>query len=236
MTPLLAERLSEDRSLQRIFRHHAGDVYRYALALLREPSDAEDVTTTTFLNAYGALQRGASPGAAQSWLIGIAHDVCRYRAGEGPRRFGEPEPDEDLGELKPDEGFPTVGDVREAVGALTHDERAALILRELEGCSCREVAAALGVTTEAAEVLVFSARRSLRERLECALTCAQAELAISRDLDGMLSAADYAALSAHLRRCPGCGELARTQRMQRAAIRALAQIPLPDSLASIAAG
>lgn len=235
MTTLLAERLREDRSLQRIFRHHAGDVYRYALALLREPSDAEDVTKTTFLNAYGALRRGASPGAApQTWLIGIAHDVCRYRAGEGPRLLDEPEPDDDFGQLEPEVGFPTADDVREAFGALTHEERAALILRELEGGSCREVATALGVTTETAEVLVFSARRSLREQLERALTCPRAELAISRDLDGMLAAADYAALSAHLRRCPRCAELARTQRLQRAAIRALAEIPLPDSLASIA--
>jgi RNA polymerase sigma-70 factor (ECF subfamily) len=235
MTPLLAERLREDRSLQRIFRHHAGDVYRYALALLREPSDAEDVTKTTFLNAYGALRRGASPGAAQSWLIGIAHDVCRYRTGEGPRRHDDLEQDGDLGEPLEHGGLPTVGQVRQAFGELTDAERSALVLRDLEGCSCREVAAALGVTTEEAEVLVFSARRSLREGLESALTCAQAELAISRDLDGLLSAADYAALSAHLRRCGLCAELARTQRAQRAAIRALAAIPLPDSLSSIVA-
>ena len=234
MTPLLAERLREDRSLQRIFRHHAGDVYRYALALLREPSDAEDVTKTTFLNAYGALRRGAPPGAAHSWLMGIAHDVCRYRVGEGPRRGDELESD-DLGEPLEHGGPPTVEEVRQAFSELTDAERSALVLRDLEGCSCREVAAALGVTTEEATVLVFSARRSLRERLESALTCAQAELAISRDLDGLLSLPDYAALSAHLRRCERCAELARMQRAQRAALRALAAIPLPDSLSSIAA-
>jgi RNA polymerase sigma-70 factor, ECF subfamily len=231
MTPLLAERLREDRSLEEIYRHHAGDVYRYALAVLREPSDAEDVTKTTFLNAYGVLRRGAAPGAAQSWLIGIAHDVCRYRTGEGPRRHDGEQEAEPV-EL---ERFPTVDEVRQAFSELTDEERSALVLRDLEGCSCREVAAALGVTSERAEVLVFGARRSLRERLESVLTCAQAELAISRDLDGLLSAADYAALSAHLRRCEACAELARTQRVQRTALRALAAIPLPESLASIVA-
>lgn len=235
MTPLLAERLREDRSLERIYRHHAGDVYRYALALLREPSDAEDVTKTTFLNAYGALRRGAAPTGAQSWLIGIAHDVCRYRSGEGPRRHDELEQDAELGERLEPGGFPTGEEVRQALRELRDAERAALVLRDLEGCSCREVAVALGVTTAEAEVLVFSARRSLRERLESVLTCAQAELAISRDLDGLLSAPDYAALSAHLRRCEPCAELARMQRAQRAAIRALAAIPLPDSLSSIVA-
>jgi RNA polymerase sigma-70 factor (ECF subfamily) len=234
MTPLLAERLREDRSLQRIFRHHAGDVYRYALALLREPSDAEDVTKTTFLNAYGELRRGASPHAAQSWLIGIAHDVCLYRAGEGPRRRTERAPDDDVGDLPAAPRFPTVREVQEAIAALNDAEWAALVLRDLEGCSCREVAAALEVTTETAEVLVFSARRSVRERLERVLTCEQAELAISRDLDGLLSAPDSAALAGHLHRCGRCAELARTQRAQRAAIRALAEIPLPASLSAIA--
>jgi RNA polymerase sigma-70 factor, ECF subfamily len=235
MTPLLAERLREDRSLERIYRHHAGDVYRYALALLREPSDAEDVTKTTFLNAYGELRRGVSPRGAQSWLIGIAHDVCRYRSGEGPRRRHELAPDDDLADLHPAPRFPTVDEVREAIAELNENERAALILYDLEGCSCREVAAALGVTTATAEVLVFSARRSVREALEGVLSCDQAELAISRDLDGLLSAPDYAALAAHLHRCGFCAELARKQRAQRAAFRALAEIPLPDSLSAIAA-
>jgi RNA polymerase sigma-70 factor (ECF subfamily) len=234
MTPLLAERLREDRSLQRIYRHHAGDVYRYALALLQEPSDAEDVTKTTFLNAYGALRRGAPPRAAQSWLLGIAHDVCRYRTGAGPRRSHELAADEEAGAGHGVPRFLSVEEVRQALAGLSDNEWAALVLHDLEGCSGREVAGALGVTAETAEILLFSARRSLRERLERVLTCEQAELAISRDLDGLLSAADYAALAAHLHRCGPCAELARRQRAQRAAIRALAEIPLPDSLAAIA--
>ena len=66
MTPLLAERLRADRSFERMYRKHVGDVYRYALAVLRHPADAEDVTQTTFLNAYRAFQRGERRGTRRT--------------------------------------------------------------------------------------------------------------------------------------------------------------------------
>src|SRR6266545_4843185 len=51
MTPLLAQRPRSDRAFERLYKKHVGDVYRYALAVMRNPTDAEDVTQTTFLNA-----------------------------------------------------------------------------------------------------------------------------------------------------------------------------------------
>src|SRR5919197_1004028 len=78
MTPILA-RQKPDRSLERLYKKHAGDVYRYALVVLRNEADAEDVTQTTFMNAYRALERGERPHTPQNWLIAIAHNVCRQR-------------------------------------------------------------------------------------------------------------------------------------------------------------
>ena len=60
MTPILA-RQSPDRTLERLYKKHAGDVYRYALVVLRNQADAEDVTQTTFLNAYRAMENGERP-------------------------------------------------------------------------------------------------------------------------------------------------------------------------------
>jgi hypothetical protein len=83
----------------------------------------------------------------------------------------------------------------------------------------------------AVETLLFRARRSVREQLEGSLTCAQAEQAISRRLDGSLPRAERGALRAHLRQCEECAHLARSVRAQRGAIRSLAAIPLPGALA-----
>ena len=77
MTPLLAQRPRSDRAFERLYQRHVGDVYRYALAVMRNPTDAEDVTQTTFLNAYRAyVENGSRPEKPQNWLIAIAHNVC----------------------------------------------------------------------------------------------------------------------------------------------------------------
>jgi hypothetical protein len=81
----------------------------------------------------------------------------------------------------------------------------------------------------AVETLLFRARRALREQLEGALSCSEAELALSKQLDGRLPKAEDGTLRAHLRSCPDCARLARRLRAQRSAIRGL-WFPLPASL------
>ena len=63
-------------------------------------------------------------------------------------------------------------------------------MRELEGRSYKEIAAALEVSESAVETLIFRARRALREQLEGSLTCGQAEQLLSRQLDGELARGD----------------------------------------------
>src|SRR5204862_4369884 len=70
---------ARDRAFERLYTRHVRDVYRYVLAVVRNPAEAEDVTQTTFLNAYRAMQAGAEPRLAQNWLIAIAHNACRSR-------------------------------------------------------------------------------------------------------------------------------------------------------------
>jgi DNA-directed RNA polymerase specialized sigma24 family protein len=43
------------RAVDDLYREHGREVYRYAYAVLGNHADAEDVTQTTFLNAYRAL-------------------------------------------------------------------------------------------------------------------------------------------------------------------------------------
>src|SRR5512140_1674553 len=97
MTPFLA-RQRTDRNFERLYRKHAGDVYRYALVVLRNQADAEDVTQTTFRNAYRAIERGERPQKPQNWLIAIAHNVCRQRFRQSQRRPSEVAYEEELAE------------------------------------------------------------------------------------------------------------------------------------------
>ena len=237
MTPLLAEQLRADRSFERIYRKHVGDVYRYALAVLRQPADAEDVAQTTFLNAYRAYQRGERPRNAQNWLIAITHNVCRQRFRQAQRRPDEVEFDDRVGEIVPEEDRgPSAQDIQRALGHLAFNQRAALVMRELEGRSYAEIAEILETSISAVETLLFRARRALREQLEGALTCAEAERAISRQTDGRLSRPERSGLRAHLRQCKECERLARSQRAHKKAFKALALVPIPTSLTSLFGG
>jgi RNA polymerase sigma factor (sigma-70 family) len=151
-----------DLAFERLYNEHAGEVYQYALALLSNPTDAEDVTQTTFLNAYRALQRGERPLKPHNWLIKIAHNVCRMRwrqAGSRPREVAldhAPEP------IAHDQEQLDLDEVLTALAALTFNQRAALVMRELEGRTYQEIAEVLGLSVSAVEALLFRARRRLQ--------------------------------------------------------------------------
>jgi RNA polymerase sigma-70 factor (ECF subfamily) len=238
MAPLLARRPAADRSFERLYQRHVKDVYRYVHAVLRNPDDAEDVTQTTFMNAYRAFQRGERPEQPKNWLIAIAHNVCRQRFRQLQRRPSELPLFEDAAEMaveEPDDAY-TAEDIQRALGQLAFNQRAALVMRELEGRSYAEIAEIMGLTVGAVETLIFRGRRALREQLEGQLTCAQAELALSKQTDGVLSRGERGQLRAHLRECKECESLARRQRATRGALKALGAIPLPTSLASFFGG
>src|SRR2546423_27223 len=115
MAQLLAEGRRVDRGFERLYRRHVADVYHYALAVLRNPADAEDVTQTTFLNALRAYERGERPKAEQNWLIAIAHNVCRQRFRQSQRRPREVSLDEDVADRMVDEDAPSADDIRRAL-------------------------------------------------------------------------------------------------------------------------
>src|SRR6266571_4232364 len=215
MTPLLAQHLRADRSFERLYRRHVADVYHYALAVCRNETDAEDVTQTTFMNAYRAVKDGQQPRSPKNWLIAIAHNVCRQRFRQAASRPNEVELDDGAGAFVPDDDGPSAADLRRALGELAFNQRAALVMRELEGRTYAEIAEILDVSVSAVETLIFRARRALREQLEGSLTCHEAELALSRQLDGRLPRAEKGPLRAHLRACKECASFARSQRAQR---------------------
>jgi RNA polymerase sigma factor (sigma-70 family) len=233
MAPLLARTPSADRQFERMYQRYVGDVYRYSLAVLRNAQDAEDVTQTTFLNALRAMQNGERPETPKNWLIAIAHNVCRQRFRQSQRRPQESQFFEDAAEAAVPESEErySAEDIQRALGQLAFNQRAALMMRELEGRSYAEIAEIMGTSVAAVETVLFRARRALREQLEGTLSCAEAEFFLSKQTDGELARGERGQLRAHLRECPECETLARKQRASRGAMKALlGGIPLPASL------
>jgi RNA polymerase sigma factor (sigma-70 family) len=218
------------RAADALYREHAATVFRYVYAVLGNRSDAEDVTQTTFVNALRALERGVEVSKPEHWLITIAHNHVRQRFRQQAARPREVELDRDAPAAAPDDEGPSLDDLVRALQRIPPTQREALVLRELEGRSYKEIAAILDVTPGALEGLIFRARRSVAEELENLVTCDRAELALSKRLDGRLGLKERRRLSAHLAECESCARVAASSRGRRRAFKALAALPLPLSL------
>jgi RNA polymerase sigma factor (sigma-70 family) len=219
------------REVDDLYRRHGAEVYRYAYAVLGNHADAEDVTQTTFLNAYRSLEQGVRPRKPANWLLTIASNAIKQRFRQEQARPRTVELDERLaGHEAEDDDGPSVGELLTALSKIPPQQRQAIVLREFEGRSYAEIAEILVVTTSALETLLFRARRSLAEELEHQLTCTDAQLAISKAVDDRLGRKERRRLKDHLVECPDCAHFARLQKRHRSALRGLVLIPIPLSL------
>jgi len=222
------------REIDDLYRAHGAEVYRYAFAVLGNHADAEDVTQTTFLNAYRSLEGGVRPRKPSNWLLTIASNTIKQRFRQEQARPRQVELDERIAHSPTsdddDEG-PSVGELLTALSKIPPQQRQAIVLREFEGRSYVEIAEILGVTTSALETLLFRARRSLAEELQHQLSCTDAQLAVSRSVDGRLGRKERRRLRDHLGECPDCARFARLQQRHSSALRGLALVPIPVSLA-----
>jgi RNA polymerase sigma factor (sigma-70 family) len=223
-------RATRTADFDRLYRHHAASVYRYAFAVLGNRADAEDVAQQTFLKAYRAIAQGTKPRKAENWLLRIAHNEVRRHLRASQARALEVELDERLEQPEPERTGPSLADVLRALQHLPPTQRSALVMREFEGRSYAEIAEILGVTQSALESLIFRARRTLAEHFEEALTCAEAEQAVSLRLDGRLTRREGRRLKRHLRECPLCARFEHVQKRQRSLFQGLSVMPVPASL------
>jgi len=160
-----APQLAED-----LFNEHHRRIYLYCLRQLGSPEEAEDAVQATYLNACRSLMDGFEPEAAQAWLFKVAHNVCLTRQRSSYRRARVERP-QDLQAVQDVIAAPEArGDelfgLDEALAGLPDQQREAILLREWQGLSYREVATKLGLTQAAVETLIFRARRSLASALE----------------------------------------------------------------------
>jgi RNA polymerase sigma factor (sigma-70 family) len=222
--------LDAARELDELYREHAAEVYRYVFAVLGDSADAEDITQTTFVNALRALERGDRPRKPTNWLITIAHNLIRQRFRQQAARPREVELDRDVPAAEAGDDGPSIDELVRALQRIPAQQREALVLREMEGRSYKEISEILGVSQAALETRIFRARRSLAEVLENLDTCDRAELALSQSADGRLGRRERKRLVEHLETCPSCARVVVLGMRRRRSFKAFALVPLPLSL------
>ncbi len=153
-----------------LYDTHVDAVYRYVLYRVREPSDAEDLTSEVFTRAFANIHRYRWQGKSfLAWLYTIARNAVTDR-----RRRERPTVDLDDAYGVAEEG-PTAHDravrgeqvdaLRGAVKHLTTEQQEVLVLRFVENMSSRQVAKVLGKNEGAIRALQFRALGRLRKLL-----------------------------------------------------------------------
>ena len=155
---------------QGLYERHAAKILSYCQHQLGSREEAEDAVQTTFMNAFRALGRGVVPEAESAWLFKIAENVCLSRRRSSWRRgkIESPSDFQVIEEIVPGpsrERDELIG-IEDALASMPEQQRRAILLREWQGLSYREVAAELEVSQSAVETLIFRARRSLAQGLE----------------------------------------------------------------------
>src|SRR5262245_47001384 len=134
----------DEPAFEAIFERHAPGVLSLCRHLLGSQDEAEDAVQHTFAVAYGQLADGAPPRHLRAWLYRVARkrctDVLRQRrevpvAAPEPSTAGLPEEVERRSDLR---------DLVADIGRLPDDQRAALVLSQIEDLGHAEVADVLG--------------------------------------------------------------------------------------------
>jgi RNA polymerase sigma-70 factor, ECF subfamily len=149
---------------------HLDAAFNLARWLLRSREDAEDVAQEAFLRACRFF-RGFHGGDARAWLLQIVRNTCYSWLGKNRPRELMVEFDEEL-HLQPvatPESIAIAGEGRErlnrALESVPPRFREVLVLRELEGCSYKEIAAITSIPIGTVMSSLSRARRQLHSAL-----------------------------------------------------------------------
>ncbi|MBE2319652.1 sigma-70 family RNA polymerase sigma factor [Solirubrobacter sp. CPCC 204708] len=182
-------------------RHHQA-LYRYCRSILRHEEDAQDALQSTMTRAFAALQTEERDFELRPWLFRIAHNeaISLLR-----KRRDTTELDDIPVAVELDDQVSE----REQLRLLAMDladlperQRAALVLRELNGLSHAEIAVVLETSAANVKQVIYEARTALfsaREGRE--MPCEDVRRKLS-DGDGRVLRSR--GLRAHLRSCSGC--------------------------------
>lgn len=155
-------------------------VVKLVARLLRDPAEAEDVAQEAFVKAYRALGSFRGDSAFYTWLYRIAVNTARNSIASRQRRPLDYEADLSESEQSVVESRMRHSDtpeaaalseeiratVNRAVEELPEDLRTAIILREVEGLSYEEIAAAMDCPVGTVRSRIFRARESIDRNLK----------------------------------------------------------------------
>ena len=161
----LVQRLQrgEDAAFAQLVDEFGDELYGLASSMLRDRTAAADVVQETFLGAFRGIGKFRGDATLRTWLTGI----CIRQVYKSTRRRRETAAVADWESLASknsgSDGVAARLDVQVMLEALAPEHRDVLVLRELQGLSYDEIAAALELPRGTVESRLFRARKRLQE-------------------------------------------------------------------------
>jgi len=167
--------MSTDANEALIFEDHRERIQRYIRSMIRDGSEAEDLTQETFLRAHARRESLRDPGAALGWLYRIATRVTldrfRQKVRNETREYGGDVNGIDLADTR----GPTVLKVLEQremsacvqgyIEKMADGYRAVILLHDLHGLTAQEIAETLHLSVASVKIRLHRARRKLQTEL-----------------------------------------------------------------------
>ncbi|HET9120898.1 MAG TPA: sigma-70 family RNA polymerase sigma factor, partial [Solirubrobacterales bacterium] len=155
-----------ESAFEEIFRRYGAALRTYAASIVTIQR-ADDVTQEAFTKAYLALKGTEKEIHLRPWLYRIVRNTALTDIRDEPRPAVELDEARASG-MSPDElaeQSEEIGRLIDGLRELPEAQRAAIVMRELEGLSHEQIATSLGLSGGAVRQSIYRARRALREGL-----------------------------------------------------------------------
>jgi RNA polymerase sigma factor (sigma-70 family) len=153
-----------ESAFEEIFRRYGAALRSYAASIVT-PQRADDVTQDAFTKAYLALRGTDKEIQLRPWLYRIVRNTALTSIRDEPKSGAELDGAHAAGVALEElaEQREQIRRLLAALRELPESQRAAIVMRELEGLSHEQIAASLGLSGGAVRQSIYRARRALRE-------------------------------------------------------------------------
>ena len=163
-----------------LVRKYQHKVVKLVLRYVRNPAEAEDIAQEAFIKAYRALPQFRGDSAFYTWMYRIAINTAKNQLASRDRSLiaydldlTDPEESHSVQTKLQDpdtpEGMALTEEIRgivnSAIEALPEELKTAIVLRELDGLSYEEIAAAMECPVGTVRSRIFRAREAIDKRL-----------------------------------------------------------------------
>jgi len=177
---LKALRSGDKQAFAELVNQNSTNIYRLGLKMTGNQQDAEDVLQETFIKAYNHIENFEGRSKISTWLFRIAVNeaLMLLRKRKDDTTSIDQGVETDDGEILPKQIIDwcclpekellqdeSRAHIEEAIEMLSDANRAAFLLRDVEGLSTRETAQVLDISESAVKVRLMRARMQLREDL-----------------------------------------------------------------------